>query len=377
MEIDRWRQEFPSAQRMLHLNHAGVSPVSQRVVRAVRACVDDATMVAPATAQSMPMRTNDVRTWCADLIGAAAHEIAFITNTSEGLSLVASAITWRDGDNVVAIDGDYPANVYPWWGQRRFGVKTRMVTPRARRFGVDDVRAASDARTRVVAVSAVDWQTGFRCDLRALGAFCRARGILFCVDGIQAVGALRIDVERDLIDCLAFGGHKWLLAPPGCGALYVAQRVVEQLQPVILGWKSVTDAEAHLPYHFDLRRDAMRFEPGTTATLGIAGLGAAVRLLHEVGATAIESRILDLTAQLAEGLRRRGAEVISPWADSERSGILTVRLDRDPAAVVAALENQSVLCRVRTGGLRLAPHFYLADDDVARFFAVFDDVTSG
>ncbi|HUI26274.1 MAG TPA: aminotransferase class V-fold PLP-dependent enzyme [Candidatus Kryptonia bacterium] len=374
MQIERWRREFRDCEEIIHLNHAGASPVPTRVVRAVTSLIEQATRSAPGGHIAREQSMEATRSGFARLIGAASQEIAFVTNTSHGLSLIATAMPWRAGDNVVAIEGDYPANVYPWWGQRRFGVETRMVPPRNRRFGVDAIRAAVDARTRVIAVSAVDWQTGFRCDLGALGSFCRERGVLFCVDGIQAVGALEVNVERDGVDCLAAGGHKWLLAPHGCGALYVSPRIVEQMQPVVLGWNSVVDPESFLPYHFDLRSDAARFEPGTHPYLGIAALGAAIELLHEVGVAAIEARVLDLTAQLAEGLRERGAEILSPWGRRERSGILTVRLGDGPDRLVAALQAHNIICRVRAGGVRLAPHFYLSTGDVTRFFTVLDDI---
>ncbi len=373
MQFERWRREFLSCGETINFNHAGVSSLPARVAQAVTRFAEQATAIDGAVHRQWVERMAAVRDSFARLIGAAAAEIAFVKNTAEGLSLVAGGLDWQPGDNVIAVDGDYPSNVYPWFGLRRWGVETRMLTPVAGRFAVDQLRAACDARTRVVAVSAVDWQTGFRCDLRALGAFCRERGVLFCVDAIQAVGALQIDVEHDLVDCLAAGGHKWLLAPEGCGCLFVSSRVVERLQPVLLGWKSVREPEAFLPYHFELRPDASRFEPGTPPYLGIHALGAALDLLHEAGPAAIEARVLELTALLAHGLRQRGAEILSPWGETERSGILTFRLGDDPEALARNLVKHGILCRVRAGGVRLAPHFYNDENDVARFFAVLAD----
>ncbi|MBI1818161.1 MAG: aminotransferase class V-fold PLP-dependent enzyme [Deltaproteobacteria bacterium] len=374
MKFERWRAEFPASEGLIHFNHSGRAPVPLRTTRAVSDFIAEATVVDSATYERWQARTTAVRELCARLVGATATEIAFIANTSTGLSLIASGLTWRAGDNVVAVDGDYPSNVYPWWGLRRFEVETRMVAPRNGRVTVDDIRTLVDDRTRVVTVSAVDWQTGFRCDLASIGSFCRERRVLFCVDGIQAVGALQIDVARALIDCMAVGGHKWLLAPEGCGFLFVSRRVVEQLQPSLLGWNSVVDPDNHLPYHFDLRPDATRFESGSPPHLGVHALGPSLELLHEVGAAAIEARVIDLTAQLAAGLRQRGAEIVSPWGARERSGILTFRLGSDPAGLVDRLDAQGVLCRSRAGGVRLAPHFYNNEHDIARFFAVLDAV---
>src|SRR5262249_6796853 len=158
-----------------------------------------------------------------------------------------AGIDWRQGDNVIAVDGEYPSNVYPWFGLRRWGVETRLVRPRQGLVRVEDVQALTDARTRLVSVSFVDWSSGARTDLPPIGELCRSRGALFCVDGIQGVGAVRLDVERQLIDCLSVGGHKWLLAPEGCGCLYISRRVLDRVQSVLHGWNSVTDPDTYLP----------------------------------------------------------------------------------------------------------------------------------
>lgn len=369
MDWSRWRGEFPSCNHVVHMNHAGVAPLSRAVAGAVRTFVDEALVLDGKIYARWEQRAEAVRAAFARLVGADTPEVAFIQNTSEGLSLLAAGLDWRAGDNVVAVADDYPSNVYPWWGLRRWGVETRMAPHPPGRFGVDDVAAVMDGRTRLLAVSAVDWQSGFRADLATLGNLCRERGILFCVDGIQAVGAMRVDVAAAGIDCLAAGGHKWLLAPEGCGGLFVSSRVVERFSPIVLGWKSVVDADRYLPYHFDLRRDAARFEAGSPPHLGIHALGAALDLLLTVGPAVIEKRILALTGELAEGLRSLGAKILSPWRDGERSGILTFELG-DSRALHAAFTQAAIISRVRMGGVRLAPHFYNNAEDIARILSV-------
>jgi len=312
-----------------------------------------------------------VRSAFARLVGGEPTGVAFVRNTSEGLSLVASGWEWKQGDNVIVVADEYPANVYPWWGLARWGVETRFVQRRDLRFNVDDVAALADDRTRAVSVSAVDWQSGFRADLTSIGSFCRERDILFCVDGIQAVGAVCVDVAAAGIDCLAVGGHKWLLAPEGCGGLFISKRVIARLQPAVLGWKSVTDAGRYLPYHFDLRPDAARVEAGSPAHLGINALGAALDLLLEVGPKAIEQRILEITEKLAEGLRSRGATIVSPWGSGERSGILNFRLG-DTKALHTSLTRSGIVSRMRMEGVRLAPHFYNDETDVDRVLDAVD-----
>jgi len=298
MDWSVYRQEFPITGERVHLNHAGVSPISRRVAAAITRFADEALHLSPAAYKGWDVRSEAARASCARLIGARADEIAFVKNTSEGISLVASGLAWQAGENVIAVDGDFPSNIYPWWSARRFGVETRLVAARGGRVAVDAIADAMDRHTRVLAVSFVDWSTGARNDLAALGELCRERGVLFCVDGIQGVGALALDVEALGIDTLAVGGHKWLLAPEGCGLLFVSRRVVDRLDSVLHGWKSVRGSDTYLPYHFDPRPDASKLEPGSPPQLATHALGAAVDLLLEIGVPQIESRLIELTDHL-------------------------------------------------------------------------------
>lgn len=362
------RAEFPSALHQVHMNHAGLAPISRRVAAAIRAFADEAEALPRTVYASWAAYVASARATAARLIGATDAEIAFVQNTAAGLSLVAAGLTWRAGDNVVVVADEYPSNVYPWLGLARLGVETRFASRRGSAFGVEQIAAVTDRRTRVVAVSTVDWQSGFRADLAALGSFCRKRDLLFVVDGIQSVGALAIDAPACGIDCLAVGGHKWLLAPEGCGFLFVAARALDRLQPALLGWKSVIDPDSYLPYHFTLRADAAKFEPGTQMHLGVRALGAALDLLLEIGPVSIEERILATTNALADGLRTLGARVLSPRAPGQESGILTVTLG-DTTAFHETLLRHDIVVRPRLGGIRFAPHCYADHGDVERVLA--------
>lgn len=374
MDWNDWRHEFPITQHLTHFNHAGVSPISRRVTAAVIAFLENAMGLDAARYRAWEARTEVIRASFAQLVGARAEEIAFVKNTSEGLSLIAAGLDWRSGENAIAVQSEYPSNVYPWFGLRRWGVETRMVRPVRGRVELADVEALVDERTRVVAVSFVDWNSGGRTALQPLGEFCRSRGILFCVDGIQGVGAIQLDVERNYIDCLAVGGHKWLLAPEGCGCLFISNRVIDRVQSVLHGWKSVRDADTYLPYHFDPRPDAAKFEPGSPSHLSTHALGAAIDLLLEIGPAEIERRIFALTDALARRLRTRNLEIISPWGDDERSGIVVFRVGQDPQRTAAELNRRGFVVRTRGGGIRVAPHFYNNEDDFDRFVFTLDQL---
>jgi selenocysteine lyase/cysteine desulfurase len=364
--IGDWRNEFPVTAACVYFDHAGVAPVSRRVADAVSNFIADARDFGRLHYAAWEQRAEAVRAAAARLLGAAADEVAFVASTSDGLSTIATSIDWRPGDSVVAVDGEFPANVYPWWALQRLGVETRLAAIAGGRLTVEAVDALIDDTTRVVSVSAVDFATGQRRDLAAIGERCRRRGVLFCVDAIQALGALSVDVERDGIDALAADGHKWLCAPEGCGLLYVSRRWLERLRPQRLGWKSVVDAGRYLPYHFELKTDAQKFECGSLNFLAIHALGAAIDLVAEIGIDAIEQRVLALTAQLRDELAARGIDVLSPARREERSGITVMRTAESPESVVRRLRAAGVLASPRGGGVRFSPHFYCNEDDIAR-----------
>ncbi|MCC6850329.1 MAG: aminotransferase class V-fold PLP-dependent enzyme [Deltaproteobacteria bacterium] len=363
------RDQFPVTAACVYFDHAGVAPISRCVADAVAAFVADARDFARLRYPAWEARAEAVRAGAARLIGASPEEIAFVASTSDGLSGIATALDWRAGESVVAVDGEFPANVYPWWALRRIGVETRLAPTVDGRLSVDAIAALVDDTTRVVSVSAVDFATGHRRPLAAIAELCRRRGLLFCVDAIQALGAVRIDVEREGIDALAADGHKWLCAPEGCGLLYVSRRWLDRLVPQRIGWKSVVDAGRYLPYHFDLKAEAQKFECGSSNFLAIHALGAAIDLMFELGIDAVERRVAAVTTTLRAALAERGFRLMSPDGAHERAGITTVAVGDTPEAVVRRLRAAGVLASPRGGGVRLSPHCYCDDDDIARCLA--------
>ena len=373
--MTNWRAEFPVTRECVYFDHAAVAPVSRRVAAAAGAFAIEARDFGRLHYRQWEARADVVRATAASLIGAATDEIAFVGSTSDGLSTIAAGLDWKAGDSVVVPAGEFPANVYPWWDLARLGVETRMVPLEQGRLTLDAVAQTVDDTTRVLSVSAVDFACGQRRPLADLGALCRSRGILFCVDGIQALGAMTIDVEQAGIDCLAADGHKWMCAPEGCGVLYVSRRWCARLAPRRIGWKNMTNASQYLPYHFELRTDAAKFECGSLNFLAIHALGAALDLTMEVGPTAVEAAVLAVTDVLRDGLQGRGYELISPNAPTERAGITTVRTAGDPVEIVAGLREARVLASPRGGGVRFSPHFYCDGDDVRRCLDALDGLT--
>ncbi len=372
MDWNTLRDEFPVTRAGTFLDHARVAPLPARVRNAIRAFADDACESGTAHYEGWMAHIEEVRKSFARLIGADAGEVAFVKNTSEGLSVIAAGLEWKAGDNVVIPDIEFPANVYPWLNLARKGVETRFVPARDGRVLFEDIEAKVDARTRLISISSVEFHSGFRNDLGRIGAFCRERGILFAVDAIQSLGALPMDVKRDNIDFLAADGHKWLLGIEGLGGFYVSSRVLERVHPVLIGWDSVVNASDFLTYDFTLRPGAKRFEEGSFNTLSIHALGAALSLFHEVGMERVEARILELGDALIAGLKERNLPIKSSTLPGERSGIVSFAPPGDAEGLGRFMRKEAVTLTVRGSRVRLSPHFYNNLDDVGRFFDVLD-----
>jgi cysteine desulfurase/selenocysteine lyase len=362
----RWRPEFAVTAHGAYLNHAAVSPIPRRAAERV---AELARSIAASGDRLWPERNEGceaVRRQAARLLGARhPHEVAFVENTSTGLSLVAQGIDWRPGDNVVGAACEFPSNVYPWLQLGEKGVELRLVPERGGRVEPAELLDRMDDRTRVLALSWVEYASGFRSDLAALGRECRARGVLFVVDVIQGLGALALDVERDQVDVCCGASHKWLLGPEGIGLLYVADHVTERVRPTRAGWRSMRDQLGWRDFRLDWGPGALRHESGTLNVLGIHALGGALDLLLEVGPAAIERRILALADRAARGLAELGLEVVSPRSAGETSGIVAALHPRHSAGeLVDRLAERRVIVAERAGRLRISPHFYNTSEEI-------------
>lgn len=364
-DFAQYRALFPITQRWVYMNHAAIGPLPATAVERV---ADVARTISETADEHWAGRLEEaerVRGLAARLLGARApHEVAFVANTSDGLGLVAAGLDWRPGDNVVGAQGEFPSNVYPWMNLGSRGVAFRLAPERDGRIDPDDLILLVDDRTRAVALSWVQFSSGFRSDLRRIGEFCRERGVLFVVDAIQGLGALPIDVERDYVDVLSASAHKWLLGGEGIGVAYVSDRVVERIEPRRVGWTSVEDWIKWSRYDLTLREGAGRFECGTLNTFGVHALGASLELLLEVGVEAIERHLKALTERIAEGLRERGFEVLGRREGEWSPIVAATHAERSPAEVVAKLKERGVIAAHRSGRLRISPHFYNTIDEV-------------
>ncbi len=374
MTVPDRRDLFPVTRNLAYLNHAGVAPISAPVARAIRAATDECLAWGAHRYDRLLRGVADARRSAARLLDTAPSTIAFVKNTSEGVALVAEGLGLGRGDAVVVPEGEFPANVYPWLNLGRHGVRVHRVPMRDGRIALDAYRAALDLPgVRVLAVSAVAFETGFRNDLAALGQLCRDRDVFFFVDAIQALGCLPLAPAGCGIHALAADAHKWLLGPEGVGLLYVAPDAVDRLHPVVVGWKSVREPLAFDRIRFDLRPDAGKFEPGSLPVIALHGLGAAVDLLLEVGVDRIWRRVGQLTARAREALSGRGYTILSSPEPAEQSGIVAFAPRTGPGGLARRLQDRGVFAAARGGGLRISPHFYNTDSEIDDFLHALDE----
>jgi selenocysteine lyase/cysteine desulfurase len=363
------RREFPVCEEKIFLAHAGVSPLPGRVAEAMTQYVaaaarDNQENVVPEEV------IGETRALAARLIEAKAEEIAFVGSTSMGLAMVAAGLPWERGDSVVCYRDDYPANVYPWMDLARRGVEVRFVEPE--QFGnvtVEEVERVVDRKTRLVSLASVHFQTGWRLDVDRIGGFLRQRGILFCLDGIQSFGALRTSMRQ--VDFAAADAHKWLLGPLGAAILYVRQEHFDRFHPPLVGWHSASSPNFIAQESLMFKRDARRYEPGSLNLAGIIGLRAALELILECGIEAVEARVLALARQAIASATKAGFAIVGPTEGVGLSGIVSMSSEeQDVAKWHASLNAARIITSLRylrdgRKGLRLSPHFYNRDEEVA------------
>lgn len=362
------RAEFPVAARWAYFDHAAVAPLPHRSGEALRAWSAAQEADGVLRCADNDRRLEQIRDGAAQLIGAHRDEIAFIASTTHGIGLVAEGFPWRAGDTVVTAADEYPSNLYPWMNLAARGVGLRMVPSREGRIWLEDLAAAIDGSTRLLAISHVEFATGFRNDLDALGGLARERGIALFVDAIQGLGPHRIDVSRTPIDFLAADGHKWLLGPEGAGILYVRREWIDRLRPIGVGWRSVVGSYNAAEVDFRLKPTAERWEGGSASMAGLIALGASLDLLLEWGPDNVVARIADRAAAVREAAAAAGWSVYGSQREADRSAIVVLeRAGVDPAAAAARLRRErGVVAACRRGRLRISPHVYNDDDDLAR-----------
>jgi len=368
LDWNAYCREFKSSSESVWLNHAGISRTSRSVALAMSEYAAEMGDTGALRIDERFQDAMDIKSLAARMLGCEGDNLSITPGTAFGINMVAEGYPWQAGDEVVLCSVEYPANVYPWWAQKRHGVRLVWVDPDAdNRIPVERYAEAITDKTRVLAVSYVQFSSGYRHDLEALGRLCREAGCLLVVDAIQAFSIFPIKTTEWGIDALSFGSHKWLLGPTGIGMFYCSPELRSRLQPLFPGASSVKDPFNFLDYHFDLLEDGRRFEGSMPNLAGCAGLQAALELAAGIGQKNLAMKIRQHSDDLIEVFERQGYQNSSPRGEEEWSGIVSFTHPEVSAeAVFQGLQQEAVITSVRDGRLRLSPHAYHRPEDMER-----------
>lgn len=373
-------REFPWTGATTYLNNASIGPIPERTRLALESF--NARRTAPHLLPDRDLLAElaAAREAAARLIGASAEEIALTPNTSTGINVAARALPLAAGDTVLLSDREFPANVYPWLALRQEGVGVELA-PVTVEGWPDEARLLErlrDPRVRVLAVSFVQFANGYRADLAALSAACRANGTYLVVDGIQGLGNSPLDVHALHVDVLATGGQKWLLSPWGSGFVYVRRDLIARMEPQAVGWMAFEGTDDYtnlLKYGDTLRADARRFEVGTIPFQDVLGMATSLGLLGELTVEAVGTYVRALAEPLLAWAESRGVRVVSPLDEIHRSAIVCIAPDSAKEAH-RHLKAAGVVCAFREGAIRLSPHCYNTIDEMEKVIEVLDEAIS-
>jgi len=380
--IERIRNDFPALHKMVFFGSASVGPLP-RVAMVAMQRYSKELRVDFAQAAWETDTVAEVRALAAQLINASPEEIVATTSTSAGINLLAGAIKWKRHDNIVINEREYPVNVFPWLHQaHKHGLEVRVVRAHAGAPPLSKMTAAIDRKTRVVAVSHVEFATGWRNDISSLAETVHKVGGLICVDGSQSLGVLPVDVREMGIDVLATGGHRWLCGPMGSGFAYIRKDLAAGLSPATIDYADITieagdavrnalvSGKGYTMAEAPLQENAQRFQQEGLAPIATKGLASSLSYMLDLGSESIAERIEEMTGYLIERLQAAKIRILSPTAPEKRAGIVTVSVPYDlskPKDVLRLehkLQNAGIVAHPRGGGLRLSVHFFNTEEEI-------------
>ena len=378
MDLSKYSAEMEVTRGWVFLDCACVAPISNRARDAMVKLAQEMARDGPANEKFWVKVYRETRKLAAQMLHCDSKEIAFVKNTSEGISFVANGFPFEAGDNVVTTNIEFPANRYVWFELERKGVTVTAVADENGRVPTDSLLGAVTENTRLISVSSVQFRSGFRHDLKSIGDFCRERDIFFCVDIIQSMGALETDVKECGISAASADGHKWLVSPEGIGVLYISKEAQKVIRPTEIGWFNFVNPLDFITYDNTLKDDATKYESGSLNTLGVFALNESMKLLLEIGVKNIERHIIDLSDYLCERLIEKGYRIYSSRLPGEKSQIVVF----DSSSVKAeeindALKKERIVVTCRGGRIRAAIHFFNTREEIDKVVNVLPEVGQG
>lgn len=369
-ELFEIRKQFPVTHHYIYFNHCSVAPISQNVFDSLAKISRSSLEHGYVHGEEWRNQIEETRQNAAKLLRCKKDEIAFVKNTSHGISLVAKGLNWKAGDEIVLSDEEFPSNVFPWESLKNQGVKIVRL-PDAK---IESFRSALNQKTRLITISSVQYSSGFVCDLEDLIKLCQANGTLIFLDAIQSLGVLDLDLSKTPVDFLAADAHKWLLGPEGIGLFYLRKELCSQIEPPLLGWSSVENNLSFDNQKFKLHDSALRFEEGSPPSFLIAALGASLKFILEIGIHKIEQHVLELKDFLEQGIQDLNYEIHS----SKKSPTLAFSSKNKnwaPEKLENYLLQNKVIASGRRNNFRLAPHFYNNQNECEKILSLIKTFT--
>lgn len=377
MDLQEIRSYFPHTRHLIYLNHAATAPLSIPVREAIDKHLRERSEGPVENYARVISEINATRKQLAGLMGVELATVDFAPNTSSALNILALGLDWRPGDRVLLPGCEFPANVYPFMNLKRLGVEVAFLPHTSGVFALDDLDEALRPPVRLLSLSWVQFLSGFRADIRKIGAMCRDRGVLFCVDGIQGFGAVRLPsgLEDCGVDFFASGTHKWLMGTQGLAVYYCSRALEDRLEPVEIGWlHGPVDWNRFFDYRLEFHPDVRKFRTGTMNHLGIRALRAALKFYESLSPEWCESRVLALARRLAGGLEEIGLKQYGSFAPEAGSGIVAFE-HPDPPAAHRRLDDAGISIALRNNLLRFAPTWYNSEDEIDRTVATLESIS--
>jgi len=349
---------------IIYFNHASTGPITTKVKERIELFLKERSEEKIDDYYAFKDVADETKEMIGEMIDCSGERIAFLDNTTNGIIWLAHGIDWKPGDRIILNDVEFPANVYPFLQLREKGVEVDFIRSTNGIVTAEEIISAIQPRTKLISISFVQFLSGYRIDLEKIGKVCKEKGIIFSVDAIQGLGAVRLDVEKNNIDYLANGTQKWMLGLQGLAFIYVRKELQEKMKTAPIGWLAVKDAWDLLKYDITPKETAERFQPGTLNNIGIYAFNSSMKLFIEFGFDEIEKQILSNSKYFIDELAKIGYKSpLLSFPEEHLSGIVSFKSE-DAQKIFDILSQKKIVCSLREGYIRFAPHFYNTKQDI-------------
>jgi selenocysteine lyase/cysteine desulfurase len=375
MNISEIRSLFPHLKTdQFYFNHAAIGPWSSLVLNRISEYSSQRSCSKIENYPSVIRWNISAKEKLGKLIGASPDRIAWVENVSNGTNILAQGLDWKAGDRILLNDIEFPSNVYPFINLKKLGVEIDFAKSRNGIVDVEDLETLITPKTKLISISLVQFLSGYRADIDAIGRLCKSRGIIFCVDAIQATGVVKIDVKKSNIDFLTGGSQKWLMSSQGLSYIYITEELQSRIDQKFVGWTSVKDAWNLLDFELIFRDSADRFQNGTVNAFGVAIFEASLSMFNQFGIENIEARVLENSNFLIKKLEDIGLEpVLKNVRENNIAGIVSFKHDKSQN-IFELLEKKNIHTAVREGMVRLSPHFYNTIEEIQNVVNLLEEI---